>query len=496
MTLIRPSLDYTAKDFDSLRARLFNTIPSAFPEWSDQQVANFGNLLVELFAWVGDVLLYYQDNQAQESRWSSAKLRRSLLAMIKMLNYTPKGVYAAKATLTFQLAAPPLGSVTINVGDRFSTQDAGAPVTFQTRQAYVIAAGADPAVVFIEVENSISQLDEILSTGLPNQSYTLGVAPYIEESLVISAGNGAYTIVDDLLDSTATDRHATISVDENVRARITFGDGTSGAIPSGLISLAYRSGGGTVGNVGPGLISKPLGSYSDAFSNAVVARVVNVAKATGGTDVQTIESIREEAPRSLRTLTRTVSREDYETNALRVAGVQRALMLTKDELETVPENQGFLYLVPTGGGIATTALMNDVRDMITTKYPKTITFKPTVLPAKYIEVNVSTIVHLSRGAVGSVVGAAVRKAVTDFFAIQAADGSRNNAIDFGYYMDGSIAWSDVFNAVRDTKGVRKVDDGLANLTLNGEADDLAVPFDKFPTLVSVQVIDGTNGALL
>ena len=36
--------------------------------WTDHDVAGFGNLLVEMFAFVGDVLSYYGDNQARESR--------------------------------------------------------------------------------------------------------------------------------------------------------------------------------------------------------------------------------------------------------------------------------------------------------------------------------------------------------------------------------------------------------------------------------------------
>lgn len=493
MTLVRPSLDYTAKDFDALRARLFNIIPSAFPEWTDVQVANFGNLLVELFAWVGDVLLFYQDNQAQESRWSSALLRRSILSMIKMVGYQPVGAVAARAQLTVRLNATPAGSVTINVGDLFTTVDASNLVQFQVMQSAVIAAGANPPVAFVTVEHSKPAIEEYVSNGLPNQSLLLNGTPYLAQSLVITGVEGQYAVVDDFLSSTAQDRHFTLTTDESLRVKVTFGDGISGSIPAGTLALTYKTGGGSVGNVASGAIQKPLQTYYDSLNNPVSVRVTNVAKATGGVDVQTLESIREAVPRSLRTLTRTVGREDFETNALRVPGVARALMLTKDQKSSIPENQGYLYLVPTGGGMATVDLTSAVVDMITTKYPKTVTFKPTVLTAQYLQVNVSTVIHLRTGAVPSVVSKAVKDAVVAFFAIAAADGSRNNLMDFGYYLDGAIAWSDVFNVIRDTRGVRKVDDGVGNLLLNGEADDLVVPLEKFPTLGTVTVIDALSG---
>ena len=46
-------------------------VESVFPEWTDHEVAGFGNLLVEMFAFVGDVLGYYIDNQGRE--WSPGR---------------------------------------------------------------------------------------------------------------------------------------------------------------------------------------------------------------------------------------------------------------------------------------------------------------------------------------------------------------------------------------------------------------------------------------
>lgn len=42
------------------------------PDWTDFDVASFGNLLVELNAFVGNVLTFYQDNFARESRLVTA----------------------------------------------------------------------------------------------------------------------------------------------------------------------------------------------------------------------------------------------------------------------------------------------------------------------------------------------------------------------------------------------------------------------------------------
>jgi hypothetical protein len=49
----------TDKDFDALRLRLIALARSVFPDWSDIAVASFGNVLLELYAFVGDVVGYY-----------------------------------------------------------------------------------------------------------------------------------------------------------------------------------------------------------------------------------------------------------------------------------------------------------------------------------------------------------------------------------------------------------------------------------------------------
>jgi len=39
-----------------------------FPEWSDFSVAGFGNILLEMYSFVGDVFTHYLYGQARESR--------------------------------------------------------------------------------------------------------------------------------------------------------------------------------------------------------------------------------------------------------------------------------------------------------------------------------------------------------------------------------------------------------------------------------------------
>lgn len=498
-------IDYSNADFDSIRARLYNLIASAFPDWTDQSVANFGNILVELMAHVGDVIGFNIDNRARESRITQATQRASVIALCKLIGYVPRGATAATTAVTITLADVPTQTVIIPIGSVARTKAVTSPVSFQTTAAVTIAASANPPTATVTVEHSTSYAETYPSTGLANQTIRLTNTPFLDGSEAVSAANGAYSKVDNFLSSTASGRHYTVSVDQNDKATLQFGNGIAGQVPSGVITVTYKTGGGAEGNVEPGAISVMVGTFTDVMSNPVTVSVTNPVRASGGRVRESHRDIQANAPVSLRTLTRTVSREDFETNAKRVAGVSRALMLTSNEYDVIQENCGTLYVVPSGGGTASGSVINAVTTMITATYPHTITFNPTVLSAAYLGITVQTSVHLRKGSVPATVKAAIVAALTAYFAVEAVDSNgdstQNPSVDFGYYLaqdsegnfDGTLALSDIMNVVRDTTGVRKLGDGANDFLVNGVHSDLPIAVYQFPQLVSVVVIDAESG---
>lgn len=498
-----PILDYSDKDEASLRIRMHNLIKSAFPEWTDEESATFGNLLVDLYAFVGGVVTKYQDNQANEAFLSRAQLRRNVLVLARQIGYAPHGLSASQADELFQLAAVPGNDVTIPAGTIVKTADVTGAVEFQLLLPVTIPAGTNPPEAYGVVENSENQQDTFTSSGLAHQEFTLSSTPYIDDSAIIAAGNGVYTVQPDLLDSTSSDLHVTIVVDDEDRATLRFGNGTNGAIPTGTITVDYKTGGGRGGNVEPNTINRVVGTFTDVLANPVTVTVTNPAKATGGENRQSIASIKERAPASLRVLNRTVAREDFEINALRVAGVARALMLTADQGLGIAENNGRLYIIPTGGGLPTQTLKDAVKAKIDDEYPSTITFQFTVVDPAYLDVDVSATIFLRPGYTEAAAKAEVEAALEAFFAESNDDGSTNTNVDFGYNMknaDGTpaneIALSDVFNVVRDASSIRKIGDQLSHFTLNGFHEDVTVQPYQFPRLGTVALVNGATGQVI
>jgi uncharacterized phage protein gp47/JayE len=498
LSLIASNTDYTDKDFDSIRARFYALLKSVFPEWTDSGVASFGNILLDLYADVADKLLFYQDNQAAEAYLPTATQRKNLLALCKLIGFVPDGAVAATVTVAISIPATTAGDVVFPAGTIVRTGDIVSPIKFQLLAQATIPAGSTS--VEATAEHSETAEDTFTSSGLAYQELALSRSPYLDDSAAVVAADGTYTQVATFVNSSATDKHFTVVVDQRDQARIRFGNGVLGKVPSGSITVTYKTGGGAKGNVEPGSLSVIEGAFTDTLANAVAVSVTNALKAAGGSDRMSNAKIRERAPESIRAPINSVSRDDFETNLRKVSGVARAIFLTSNEDPSIPENTGIGYVIPTGGGLPSSGLKAACLTQITVNYPPTLTFTPSIQDPSLHEVDVRTKVYFRKGVNKATVATAIRDALSAFFAVENEDGSTNENVDWGGNIedfDGdvvpAVAWSDVFNAIRDVSGVRKVEASTDGLTLNGEAEDISLLAREFPILGDVEIVDAETG---
>jgi hypothetical protein len=498
--LLPPNVRYLERDFDSLRARLIELVESVFPDWTEHEVASFGDILLELFAFVGDVLGFYLDALVRETRIVTATQRRSLIALARLVGYRLPGAQAATATVTFDLDAPMTGDVLVAAGRVLRTQTITSPILFQLLADVTIPAGTTHGEG--TAEHSQNQSTTVDSRSMTGTDVVLDRTPYLDGSAQPTAGNGAYVEQTTLLSSGPNDRHFVVLVDQNDRATIRFGDGRNGAPPTGTIQIPYKTGGGDAGNVDPNTIRVMDGSITDSIGRPAHLTITNPKRASGGIERQTVAAAKALIPQTLRAPERTVGREDFEIHAKELPSVARALMLTSDEDPTIEENTGILYIVPAGGGLPTPALKSAALRQVTDVYPCTLTFSPSAQDPVYLVVNVDARVFLAPGtsaAAGQAVGAAVRARLSNFFRITNADGTPNLSIDFGFYLAlrgvaAEVAWSDVFDLIVKTSGIRKIEP--YDLKLNGLPSDVKIAPREFPTLGTVRLVDAMSGGFL
>ncbi len=125
----------------------------------------------------------------------------------------------------------------------------------------------------------------------------------------------------DLLSSGATATDFIVEVENSGQARLRFGDDERGKRPdpgTGFVA-SYRVGNGATGNVGAEAIAHIVSSVNGTFS-----ALGNPMPAAGGTDPESIETVRRDAPQAFRTQERAVTAADYAAAAERRPDVQRA----------------------------------------------------------------------------------------------------------------------------------------------------------------------------
>src|SRR5258706_5557279 len=392
----RQVIDYMARDYASFRNALIGLIPAKLPEWTDRSEADFGIVMIELFAYMADILSYYQDRIANEAFLSTAQERRSVIQHLNLIGYELQSAAPATAHLSVIVSNTTNDILEIRPGDQFSTASTKdrRSVIFEyvgTKPMVIdlsklaqdsavkddgvtVRTGFKEAVGAMPVREGKSVTNELVgvSDGTPNQTYPLTQPNVLRDSIRIVTDTNppgppwifqkklifsrpAYSpeqlatllqqgrIASTLAFSRSPDRDFAITTDDNEVTTIIFGDGQYGEIPpvGARILASYRTGGGAIGNAGSGQIT----TISKSSQLQVLgAQITNRVAARGGAERETIDQAVKFAPTLFSSMQRAVTAADYAAQALLFPGISKA--------RAAVANWNFvnLYVAPSGDG--------------------------------------------------------------------------------------------------------------------------------------------------
>jgi len=389
----KPQIDYTSKDYEGFRNDMINLIPQILPTYTDYSESDAGIMMIEAFAYMGDILSYYQDRRANEVYLPTATQLKSVLDISKMLGYQLKTATASRTKVYFTLATPaPAGGFVVPKGFAIGTKptDYEPSIQFETVQDLFIPQGAKGNekdaqgnyLYLVDVIQGITIPRDIIgaSSAQPNMRFALKYADVLTDSVRVYVNEGTgdelwADMTDDPIGTTLDGKFYQRELDENGFTWIVFGDGLRGKIPTvgfSNIAASYRVGGGRDKNVGANTINTLL----DA--KAGIVEVNNPTPSIDGTDMETIEQAKVNAPKLFKTQNRAVTMEDYENISRSVIGVAKARAVA-DEKQT---NAVKLTVAPIGGGQPSPALINLVFQTIDAV--KVLTTKVILEAPKYI----------------------------------------------------------------------------------------------------------------
>jgi len=167
------NVNYLNKDFVALKTSLMNYAKSYFPDtYRDFNETSPGMMLLEMNAYVGDVLSFYIDKQYQEMLLPLAEERRNIITMAKMFGYKVKPIVPAYVDLTFT------SEVNASSGDvskvdysNAGTFDAGIEITANTNSD-IIFTTLEPIDFRISASNDTETIGTTDASGLAS-TYTL-----------------------------------------------------------------------------------------------------------------------------------------------------------------------------------------------------------------------------------------------------------------------------------------------------------------------------------
>ncbi|MCX5047003.1 MULTISPECIES: putative baseplate assembly protein [unclassified Streptomyces] len=115
-----PVVDYTARDYDTIRKLLLDRLALTTPDWVERNPADLGVTLVELLAYTGDQISYQQDAVATEAYLDTARRRVSVRRHVRLIDYAMHDGCTARAYVTVRTA----GDTTLAPGTfRFASVD-------------------------------------------------------------------------------------------------------------------------------------------------------------------------------------------------------------------------------------------------------------------------------------------------------------------------------------------------------------------------------------
>ena len=412
-----PQIDYTSRDYTAIREDLLALIDQFTPEWTNRDPIDLGMTLVELFSYLGDIINFYTDRAANEGFLATASQRDSLLRIAQMIGYVPTSISAASVELTFSNSTE--AAVVIPARTQIATSSVvnglNTQIVFETDSAITVPAqvsGVDGTQV-VSATQGVTSVDKVLgvSSGAPSQVFRIPDAGVVISSIEVTINGVSYNYSAFLLDNTIYDPVFTTTNDAEGYTYVVFGDGVGGRIPPAAASIyvTYRVSDGAAGNVP----SQTLTTFLTNVEAGVT--VYNTDPATGGADEESSDSIRYNAPRALRSLTRAVSLKDYTYLALQVPGVAKANADSSNYTSVT------LYLSPFGdpgvsAGVPTTAftaLANKVATYFVDKTPPNTSL--TILPPTYVDVDLEMTVHVLPQYQQSVVTSKALAAVRELF---------------------------------------------------------------------------------
>ena len=364
-------LNIAELDFDSIKNNLKDYFASQ-AEFTDHDFGGSAiSVMLDILAYNTYYNAYYVNMLASESFLDSAQLRDSVVSKASMLGYTPKSSIGAKANVSITVTpADAPATITIDKYTQFSSTVNGTSYTLCTSDSTTVtpvngvytASGVTLTqgipLTFRYTANTANTEQKFL---LPNANTDMDTLTVTIQESASDTNTSVYTKATDITTINSTSNVYFVNEHTNGQYRVQFGDGTLGRKPTtGNIVLLKTlvSEGADVNGANTFSASGTVGGYS-----TVSVAVTNAA--AGGSDRETVESIKFNAPKTYETQNRAVTTDDYKKIVEgNVSGLDSVSVWGGQDHSTPTFGKVYISAKPTGATSLSAAQITSIKDAV------------------------------------------------------------------------------------------------------------------------------------
>lgn len=368
------------RSYQQIKAKLVESLMGLKDKDGQKLITDYseGNILIiilSLFAAIAEVLHYYVDNMARETFLSTARRYDSVVKHGALVDYHARAAIAATVDviLSRSITGNSIGAkLTIPQGTLFTDQSGNSWLSARDVTWYSNVTTCRVPIIQHEKYTTSALNNMVIPTGdrvqlnlgtLPNGKY------YEHGSMSLQIGGESWVLVETFAKSKPTDKHFMVSVDESLNPYIMFGDGTFGKKPAAgakITNVVFYLTNGSQGNVKSNTITSVPSVISSSITDATVS---NAYDAGGGSNYENFTMLKEHIPLSVKTLGVAITKEDFESLAMLVDGVNKA----KADYEC--GRKLTVYISPDGGAVASSELISRVYKLLSQRAPMTTWLK-------------------------------------------------------------------------------------------------------------------------
>ena len=377
-------------NFDTIKGNLQSYLSSQ-SEFQDYDFESSGmQTIIQLLAYNTYQNAIYTNFVSNEMFLDSALIRNNVVSRAKQLGFTPSSARGAKATLS--VTVNPAGSpttVVVPANTAFTSTVDGVSYNFQsidsttfTRSdagvynASMVVREGDPVQESYTV-SSVSPVRYLLNN---NNSDTTSLKVTVQQSVSNTAVQ-VYTLADDI--TTVGSNSAVYFLQENNDGayEVQFGDNILGRKPSdgNIVKLNYNVVNGPTVNG-----TKTFNGPATLAGNSSYT-VTTTSRATGGSNPQSVDSIKFNAPKNFSAQNRAVTANDYKAILLNNAPDLQTISVWGGEKNNPPVyGKVYISAKPTSGDVLSDSRKQELIQLLDDR--NTLTIEPVFVDAEYLYV--------------------------------------------------------------------------------------------------------------